>query len=58
MGVLRSIQSHIASFYDVVHLSANVWVIFLDKRMQFFIPPNIYLICGLVLILLCGHNDN
>ena len=30
------------------------WVLFLDMHMQFCVPPNIDLICGLGLIYLCG----
>ena len=48
MDALCSIKSHIASFYDVVHLWTIDWVLLLDKHMQIFVHPNIYLICGLV----------
>ena len=44
MNALCSIKSHIASFYDVVHLWAIDWVLFLDIHMQIFVPPNIDLI--------------
>ena len=48
MDALCSIKSHIASFYDVVHLWTIDWVLFLDIHMQISVPPNIDLICGLV----------
>ena len=54
MDALCSIKSHIASFYDVVHLLTIDWVLFFDIHMQIFVPPNIDLICGLVCIFLCG----
>ena len=34
MDALCSIKSHIASFYDVVHLWTIDWVLFLDIHMQ------------------------
>ena len=34
MDALCSIKSHIASFYDVVHLWTFDWVLFLDIHMQ------------------------
>ena len=42
------------SFYDIVHLRTIDPVLFLDIHMQIFVPPNIYLICDLVCIFLCG----
>ena len=54
MDAFSSIQSHIASFYDIVHLWTKNWVLFLDINIQICVPPNIDLICGLVLIFLCG----
>ena len=48
MDALFSIKSHIASFYDVVHLWTIDWVLFLDIHMQIFVPANLDLICGLV----------
>ena len=48
MDALCSINFHIASFYDVVHLWTIDWVLFLDIHMQIFIPLNIDLICSLV----------
>ena len=41
-------------FYDIVHIWTINWILFLDIRMQICVPPNIDLICGLVLIFLCG----
>ena len=54
MDALCSIKSHIASFYDVVHLGTIDYVLFLDIRMQIFVPPIIDLICCLVCIFLYG----
>ena len=54
MDALCSIESHIASFYDEVHLWTINWVLLLDIHMQIFVPSNIDLICGLVWIFLCG----
>ena len=54
MDALCSVQSHIASFYDIVHLWTINWVSFLDIHIQICVPLNIDLICGLVLIFLCG----
>ena len=54
MDAFSSIQSHIASFYDTVHLWTINWVLFLDINIQICVPRNIDLICGLVLIFLCG----
>ena len=51
---LCSVQSHIASFYDIVHLWTIGWISFSDIHMQMCVPPNIDLFCGLVLIFLCG----
>ena len=45
-------ESHIASFYDIAHLWTTDCVLFLDIHMQFCVPPNIDLFCGLVLIFL------
>ena len=56
-----SVQSHIASFYDIAHLWTIDCVLFLDIHMQICVPPNIDLFCGLVLIFLCGlisHSGN
>ena len=59
-----SIKSHIASFYDVEHLLTIDLVLFLDIHMQIFVPPNIYVICGLVcfflygLLLVSGNTDH
>ena len=53
MDVLCSNNSHIASVNDIVHLWTIDWVLFLDIHMQICVPPNIDLICGLVLIFLC-----
>ena len=53
MDALYSIWSHIASFYDIVHIWTIYWVLFFDIHMQICVPPNIDLICGLVLIFLC-----
>ena len=56
--------SHIASFYDTVHIWTINWVLYLDKQIQIHVPPNIDLICGFNLIFLCGllsvsdYNDN
>ena len=54
MDALCSIESHIASFYDKVHISTINWVIFLDIHIQICVTPNIDLICELVLITLSG----
>ena len=45
-----------ASFYDIVHLWTINWVLYLDTHVhiQIRVPPNIDLICGFVLIFLCG----
>ena len=51
MDALYSIESRIASFYDIVHIRTIDWVLFLDLHIQICVPPNIDLICGLVLIL-------
>ena len=48
-----SIKSSIASFYDIVHLWAIDWVLFLDNTHANLCTTNIYLTCGLVLIFLC-----
>ena len=53
MDVAGSIESHIASFYDIVHIWTIDWVLFLDIHMQICVPPNIDIICGSVLIFLC-----
>ena len=47
-------QSHIALFYDTVHLWTVNLVLFLDIHIQICVLPNIDLICGLVLIFLFG----
>ena len=39
--------------YDKVHLWPIDWVLSLDTHMQICVPPNIDLICGLVLTFLC-----
>ena len=39
---------------DRAHISTIDKVIFLDIHMQICVPPNIDLICGAVLISLCG----
>ena len=44
---------HIASFYDIVHIWTFNWVLFFDILIQICVPPNIDLICGLVLNFLC-----
>ena len=44
MEALCSIQSHIASFYDVVHLWTINLVLYLDIHIQIRVPPNIDLI--------------
>ena len=54
MDALCSIKSHIASFYDAVHLWTIDSVLFLDIHMQIFVPPNIDLVCGFVCIFLYG----
>ena len=54
MDALCSIYPFIASFFDVVHLWTINLILFLDIRIQICVPPNIDLICGLVLIFLCG----
>ena len=54
MDALCSIYSHIAPFYDIVHLWTIDWILFLDIHMHIYVPLNIDLICGLVLIFLCG----
>ena len=54
MDDLCSIYSHIASFYDIVNLWTINWVLVLEKHIQICVPPNIDLICGLVLIFLRG----
>ena len=54
MEALCSIQSHIALFYDVVHLWTINWILYLDIHIQIRVPPNIGLICGCVLFFLCG----
>ena len=54
MDTLCSIKSHMASFNDIVHLWTINLVLFLDIHIQICVPPNIDLICGLVLIFLCG----
>ena len=41
-------------FYDIVNLWTIDWVSSLDKHMQICVPLNVGLICGLVLIFLCG----
>ena len=46
--------SHIASLYDIVHIWTIDRVLILDIHMQICVPQNIDLICGLVLIFLCG----
>ena len=38
----------------MVHISAIDWVLVLDIHMQICVPQNIDLICGLVLVFLCG----
>ena len=38
----------------MVHISAFDWVLVLDIHMQICVPQNIDLICGLVLVFLCG----
>ena len=50
IDALCSVLSHIASFYDIMHL----WILFLDIHIQICVPVNIDLICGLILIFLCG----
>ena len=44
----------IPSFYDLVHNLIIDWVLCLDIHMQIYVTLNIDLICGLVLIFLCG----
>ena len=41
-------------FYDIGLFLTIDWVLVLDIHMQICVPPNIDLICGLVLIFLCG----
>ena len=45
MDAVCSIKSHIASFYDIVHLCTINLVSFLDVHIQICVPPNIDLIC-------------
>ena len=40
--------------YDIVHLWTINWVLYVDIYIQIRVPPNIDLICGFVLIFLCG----
>ena len=54
MDSLCSLWSHIAPFYDIVHLWTTNWVLFFDIHIQICVPANIDLICGLVLIFLRG----
>ena len=54
MDALCSIQSHIASFNDIVHLWTINLVLYLDIHIKIRDPPDIDHICGFVLILLCG----
>ena len=50
----HGLKSHMASFYDILHISTIDWVFVLDIHMQMRVPQNIELFCGLVLIFLCG----
>ena len=45
---------YIASFYHIVHIWTIEWVLFLDIHMIIFVPSNIDLICGFILIFLYG----
>ena len=54
MDALCSIESHIASFYDIVHLWTINWVLYLDIHIQIRVLPNIDLIYGFVLTFLYG----
>ena len=54
MDALCSNESHIASFYDIVHILTINWVLFFDIHILMCVPPNIDLICGLFLIFLRG----
>ena len=47
------IWHHFTYIYDIVHLIFFYYFLFLDMHMQMCVPPNIGLICGLVLIFLC-----
>ena len=40
MDALCSIKSHIASFYEAVHLWTIDWVLFLDIHMQIFVSSS------------------
>ena len=40
MDALCSIKSHIASFYEVVHLWTIDWVLFSDIHMQIFVSSS------------------
>ena len=46
--------THIASFYNIVHLGTIACVLILDIHMQICVLSNIDLTCGLVLIFFCG----
>ena len=48
--MLNLISIVLHHFYDIVHLLT----IFLDMHMQICVPTNNDLICGLVLVFLCG----
>ena len=54
MDALCLMKSNIALFYDKVHLWTIDKVLFLEIRMQICVPLTIDLICGFVLIFICG----